>query len=604
MKWLWLVMLLASLLMMACGSDALPGNSVLSGAGESCTKTADCEPGLKCIALVCIADIAPDIGTNLGIDAVQADTVNDVTNDLPVDEVDANGDVAGVDACQPSCEGKNCGDDGCGGSCGDCGGTGFCDDGTCKDGCVSDEGCTEPGLSTCLDEMNHHACEQVMSGCYQWGETKNCEEGFVCANGGCISPAECGDAKPVVEGIVKNSVADMDFTGEEVSIQLFHKLDIDEWEDGCISKYTMEFSKLGLGCKFHLEMNTSPDAVFNVTSAILEADSFCPGWSDADEGEYVLESSSLSMCSTVEVADYMTESACVPEVVVGFGGILNLVRKTDGKELDVDLSGMTVKGDMVSSGDTELVCPEPCALKECGSDGCGGSCGTCGCGEECQEGQCDFKACDGKQCGDDGCGGSCGTCSCGESCVEGLCLFENCGEKNCGDDGCGGSCGVCGEGGLCELGKCQYSPHWTDPSSGLMWQNPPAEDGLEWAEAKEYCKFLVLSNKVDWRLPTVGELRTLIRGCPATEAGGSCNIEEGDCLAKSCQDDSCYGCSHGDGPGDEGCYWPAEIQGPCALYWSSLVTEESDDSAWSVYFIEGYVANFYLFNDTQVRCVR
>ena len=544
-----------------------------------------------------------------------------------------------IASCQPSCAGKQCGNDGCYGSCGECpGDKPYCNGWGCFAECASDEGCTEPGVSICLDETTHHACEQVMSGCYQWGQAKSCEDGFVCQQGGCVSPAQCGEAKPVVEGIVKNSIADMDFTGEEVNIQLFHKLDIDEWEDGCISRYVMDFSKMGLGCKFHLEMNTSPDAVFSVTSAILEADSFCPGWSDADEGKYVLESSSLTMCSTVKVADHMSESSCIPNVVVGFGGVLNLVRQADGKKLEVDLSTMTVQGDITSLGDTELVCPEPCAKKECGGDGCdgscgdcagsqelclegicvcspdcngkecegdgcGGTCGTCDCGESCDDGMCVFHNCDALDCGDDGCGGICGECACGASCLESICVYYKCKGKECGDDGCGGVCGNCGDEGYCtEFHTCMYTPIWTDPASNLMWQNPPSEEATSWSNAKSICGDLVLGGHDDWRLPTVEELRTLIRGCEDAQLEGNCNLAEDECLSFTCRDESCNGCAHKQGPSG-GCYWPDEMLGLCYWYWSSSGVVDPGYDSWFVYFSNGFVGS-YAYLDGQVRCVR
>lgn len=639
MRWYWLAAFLGLVMLGACGSS-VPGNAVLSGKGESCTKTADCESGLKCVDLVCVAKQSVDVVEDTLPDVARADALNDVSGSMDIWKTDVDtGSTDGV-ICQPSCPGRECGPDGCGGTCGDCGEAEFCNAGICQLGCVSDDGCTEPGVSVCVDEKSHQTCVQVVSGCYQWGETKSCEEGFVCANGGCVSALECGDKKPVVDGVVKNSISDMDFTGEPVAIQLFHKLDIDEWEDGCISKYVLEFSKMGQGCNFHLEWATSADAVLSVTSATLVADSFCPGWPDADEGEYLLDSSSLLMCTTAEVADYMTESACIPNVSMGFGGVLNLVRKTDGKNLVIDLSNMTIQGDMTSLGDTELACPvacaqsecgedgcgnscgvcsEPqqvcidgscvcvsdCAAKECGPDGCGGTCGDCGCGESCDGGACIFHNCDGKECGEDGCGGVCGECGCGSICTDSLCVDYKCKGKECGDDGCGGVCGNCGLEGTCVAGyKCMYMPVWTDLTTNLMWQNPPGEEVTSWAAAKAYCSGLSLAAHTDWRLPSIDELRTLIRGCPFTEHGGDCNISEDDCLSFSCRDDSCDGCDTLPSPAGLG-FWPSEILGDCYWHWSSsaLLDPGYGNDCWFIYFPNGGVYS-YNYLDAEVRCVR
>ena len=48
-----------------------------------------------------------------------------------VESSDGSGDVPGPDVCQPNCDDKNCGPDGCGGGCGVCS-TGYvCHEGTC-----------------------------------------------------------------------------------------------------------------------------------------------------------------------------------------------------------------------------------------------------------------------------------------------------------------------------------------------------------------------------------------------------------------------------------------------------------------------------------------
>lgn len=145
---------------------------------------------------------------------------------------------------------------------------------------------------------------------------------------------------------------------------------------------------------------------------------------------------------------------------------------------------------------------------------------------------------------------------------------------------------------------------WTDPVSGLTWENQYDGDLIKWAEAKQYCEDLHLGDHADWRLPTVGELRTLVRGCPATESGGSCNIEESKCMALSCKDDSCFGCSLGDGPGERGCYWPVEMEGWCFAHWSSSPVEDHPAEAWDVGFQHAEINYADFVAVRLVRCVR
>lgn len=143
---------------------------------------------------------------------------------------------------------------------------------------------------------------------------------------------------------------------------------------------------------------------------------------------------------------------------------------------------------------------------------------------------------------------------------------------------------------------------WTDPASGLTWRVEPTGSTVKWNLAKEHCQDLSLDG-AGWRLPNIGELRSLVRGCPATEDGGICNVGEWNCLAWSCWDDSCFGCSSGDGPAD-GCYWPDEMQGSCDWYWSTTpVPDGGGDPAWGIDFNNGSVKDDN-GGIRRVRCVR
>jgi len=147
---------------------------------------------------------------------------------------------------------------------------------------------------------------------------------------------------------------------------------------------------------------------------------------------------------------------------------------------------------------------------------------------------------------------------------------------------------------------------WTDPSSALTWEVDPTEweyGKKSWSFAKQRCSALSLDGG-GWHLPTIGELRTLIRDCPATQAGGSCNVEEGDCLASSCPDASCDGCSPNGGPSPYGYYWPDEVEGNSGSYWSSSPVEDEDGWAWIVRFQYGSVDLRDDGNPFYVRCVR
>lgn len=142
---------------------------------------------------------------------------------------------------------------------------------------------------------------------------------------------------------------------------------------------------------------------------------------------------------------------------------------------------------------------------------------------------------------------------------------------------------------------------------GLIWQNPPAEIEMNWSEAIGYCEDLVLDDHNDWRLPTISELRSLIRGCPRTVAGGACEVTD-DCSSASCWDQNLdqieWWCDEGDGP-ENGCYWIAGLEGSCKWYWSSVYIDSTiHENAWAIYFGEGRVYYFSFTGRIYVRCVR
>ena len=123
---------------------------------------------------------------------------------------------------------------------------------------------------------------------------------------------------------------------------------------------------------------------------------------------------------------------------------------------------------------------------------------------------------------------------------------------------------------------CTYYTVWCDEATGLCWQDPqkdanePSWDydtrkgyyGLSGPDANRYCDELVLGGYSDWRTPTIDEIRTLIRGNPATETGGDCPITDGSARADDAS--ACTGSAQNEGPGSDGCYWAEELTGTCS----------------------------------------
>lgn len=144
---------------------------------------------------------------------------------------------------------------------------------------------------------------------------------------------------------------------------------------------------------------------------------------------------------------------------------------------------------------------------------------------------------------------------------------------------------------------------WTDSSSGMMW-TVGDELQLGWDGAKNHCTNLNWGGYDDWRLPGVDALRTLIRGCGATETGGACGVTD-DCLnSTTCRSSSCDGCEWLEGPGSDGAYWPSEISGPVDWYWTSSPVEETPGYVYLVAFYDGGVDIDAADGLYRTRCVR
>ena len=119
-----------------------------------------------------------------------------------------------------------------------------------------------------------------------------------------------------------------------------------------------------------------------------------------------------------------------------------------------------------------------------------------------------------------------------------------------------------------EACPCTYYSAWCDNTTSLCWQDPQkdgydnSDSGVMPADAVRYCNQLAFGGYADWRLPTIDELRTLVRGNPKTENDGECPLVEGSTNA-AMNDPACGPITEWGGPGPGGCYWPADLGGTC-----------------------------------------
>lgn len=333
--------------------------------------------------------------------------------------------------CDPQCDGKECGDDGCGGVCGVCledewctndqclpdgcgadpsfsclnacggSGSGWC---YCDDSCVSYGDCCPDYQSCCLNckpDCNGKECGD--DGC--GGSCGGCDSGLTCVAGACECVPDCAG---------KNC-----------------------GEDGCGGECgTCHFGK-------------------TCVSGVCTCAPSCNGKECGDDG-------CGGNCGLCADGWFCVDSVCQDDCTPECGG---KVCGDDGCEGSCGECGdgctCSAEGQCLGSCDP---CIPDCTFKECGDNGCGGLCGKCTVDNECIDGKCfhhDIPDCTGKVCGPDGLGGSCGDCPQGTECSPdgSECLCQaSCAGKECGNNGCGGSCGLCPGGKSCQWnGKCLSS---------------------------------------------------------------------------------------------------------------------------------------------------
>ncbi len=145
-------------------------------------------------------------------------------------------------------------------------------------------------------------------------------------------------------------------------------------------------------------------------------------------------------------------------------------------------------------------------------------------------------------------------------------------------------------------GSGSSSGSCTIMEDGNMW-SPEASSIMDWSDAIDYCNNLTACGYSDWHLPTISELRTLIKNCSGTVTGGSCGVTDS-CLSwDECRNDACSGCGYD----SDGKY---SKLGATGEFWSSSTRSGNPNSAWFVSFREGSVLYVYKSYNYYVRCVR
>lgn len=407
-------------------------------------------------------------------------------------------------ACTPDCQGKQCGDDGCGGSCGTCQAPAQCVVDQCVKGCgeILDSCCYKHYSIVCDSDEEKNKYYWGIKDCgtndaCRWDEAPdwyrcdptlpdyedpsgvkpracdfNCVpdcKGKDCGHDGCGGP--CGECGPGGECKSDGRCCYPDCNGKDCG------------SDGC-----------GGQCGFcHMVENCKNGHCVHYYGCKT---TITPGCPDCACEQCVCEKDPACCFSSW---DYQCMKECRDEC----GGCKRCVPDCTGKECGPDgcggFCGYCKEGDTCKDGRC-VKCVPDCTGKECGDDGCGGSCGQCQGTDVCDRGHCrpcNKECLEGMNCGSAECGsGPCQSeynynpytpyCQNGDVCRDNYCVpcDPYCKDRECGSDGCDGSCGECGPCEQCISHHCKPIPDCEAPDQGPEPVADMAEDVRPIEDAK------------------------------------------------------------------------------------------------------------------------
>ncbi len=145
----------------------------------------------------------------------------------------------------------------------------------------------------------------------------------------------------------------IDFTTSSAVVSLTHRIDVDPEDGGCLTGVSLRLAAGGEGCSFTLNFqNQSSCSQVALNSAVITADSFCPGWSNDEETSFELEDSGTMAATIVamEAPAHDAQSATLEGELVLSGKL----RLTQG--LKVVFDDYKISGSFKSTGATQGQC--------------------------------------------------------------------------------------------------------------------------------------------------------------------------------------------------------------------------------------------------------
>ena len=466
-----------------CGNDGCGGSCGNCDLGQTCNF-----PTGQCIAMSCTPEICNDnnLCTIDGCD-LETQSCEHSLKFCPAGQTcnPSTGQCIGV--CIPNCDGKTCGNDGCGGSCGNCDLGQTCTNGVCVSTC-SQSNCNDNNLCTndiCINSGLGYICQHPPVDCPA-GQTCNPLTGQCIAMA--CTPEICND----------NNLCTID--GCDLETQ------------SC--EHSLKFCPAGQTCN----PSTGQCTAMACTPEICNDNNLCT--IDGCDLETQSCEHSLKFCPAGQTCNPSTGQCTSINKCQGKICNDNNLCTNDWCNLDTGNCKYSLKscpaGQTCNPSTGQCVCIPNCDGKICGDDGCGGSCGTCPAGQTCNVNDCEnLFTCTDSDISNDYADGKnpqvIGTASgvlypekldiknwkqytdecilenntlkeyfcswqyvdskiieCKTPCKNGVCVDINCAPKKCEqkkiacgitEDGCGKEidCGNCTSNDICAKGECQFN---------------------------------------------------------------------------------------------------------------------------------------------------
>ena len=125
-----------------------------------------------------------------------------------------------------------------------------------------------------------------------------------------------------------------------------------------------------------------------------------------------------------------------------------------------------------------------------------------------------------------------------------------------------------------------------DHVTGYIWQKGQSTEKLTYEQAVSYCDNLVINDITHWSIPTIDQLRTIVRGCPNTMTGGKCPISEACANSYTCRpSDYCDGCQEKKDKTaylEQGIWDTTDIKISSIIYYSSTIETDGKITVWGL----------------------